>query len=191
MMKLKWIGALIPFFLMSCAEDSAEVGDDFFGTDGAADSTRMTGYRLTPEGGPVDLAPNDEILEEQLFYQPHESTILDDGTVRWTQPDDYWYQVRWYQMTVETRGQLDINATWNYPPSSLIFPSSLQLIAIRVWSEQSGRRQEVARDDNRLSLDSVPPGEYTITIEPRSFPTATEQELAYVEYDLTTTFTAE
>jgi hypothetical protein len=182
MMKKFYCIALIPFVLLACTENPEEpssIEDDFFSTDGSADSARTRRFRLVPEGAPAPLEPNDERLGEQLFYQPHEATVLEDGTIHYAQPEDYWYQVRWYEMTVETRGRLVIDA------------SSENGIIIRVWVNESGGRQEAARNDNYVSIDVVPVGTYTITMEPQVYPFATEQENAFVQYDLTTTFTAE
>jgi hypothetical protein len=174
-----------PFIVMlslavfGCAEGD-EPGDenyDPFATGpGAADTSGDRPYRLVPESGAFDLLPNDELLEERLYYQPY--TVDGDGNnIHVYRPDDAWYQIRRYVMTVETAGHLEVTT------------EAQSALLVDIWRVVSDGNERVDNGIDYAEFDIVEPGRYGVLVSPSVFPVRSVEEEAYVDYVLRTTFT--
>ena len=160
-----------------CGAEGGDVDyDPFASGSGAADQSGDHPYRLVPESGAFDLEPNDELLGERLYYEPY-TTDVDGNDVHVYRPDDAWYQIRRYVMTVETPGRLEVSA------------EAQSALLVDIWQVVSGQNTRVAHGIDYASFDIVEPGRYGVLVSPSVFPVTSVAEDAYVDYDLRTTFT--
>lgn len=169
---------MLALVLSGCGdvEDPENGAYDPFATGpGAADQSSDHPHRLVPESGAFDIAPNDELSDERIYYQPY--TVDQDGNdINIYRPDDAWYQIRRYVMTVESTGHLEVTTV---AESALL---------VDIWQVVSDRNERVDPGVNNAAFDITEPGRYGILVSPSVYPVKTAEEEAYVDYVLQTTF---
>jgi len=143
--------------------------------DGAGDDRP---YRLVPPDGAISLEPDDQRPGERLWFQPY--AIEYEGTeVNVYRADDAWYEMRRYLVALEEPGRLMAQTETEYA----------QLLLL--WRVDAGSSTLLADGIDHAYVDVSEPGNYGLIVQPTVFPVRTVPEDAYIDYDLTVSFSSE